>query len=715
MGQLRQHRVTLTSPGGEEYDISSRVSLESIGRITYEIEEDLLQITYSDITLTVADPTGEIFALFEGVARGDAWEVIAERETGRDDLAWERIFGGLVEVPTGVKRDRSSMTVTLQVFGFAKLLELASAEDIKRTLDETTVSGSAGDQTLTFTAGDTTLLEVGDSLQISADGKTETVVVQSITDSTHLETTEDLQYNHTDAALTLETPYYRNTSLEWLSGQLFGAAGISDTNIQLPDSISSVPFLSPLNSEGISSLTPSAIVEKSDKLSVFSIVSGVDKRYDADTISSGFGAGTSEAIRADWKPYRQTAPATYRDAGDYDDGSRAWDYDGGDYYALGHATGSLTLKKNGTTIATVDSSSGYTYRHRYVDFFPALGEVWVSFSGSSLTTWKRRIECYDTSGTLLREFPDAGGGGIRSIDDDELIAVDSTARPSLTVLAVGPIVLYNADGPVLTLEARSGVQMWTFKKMGSLGYFAVRFESGKTYVTNWGTDGQIVSDNLISGTESARAYGAVFDGGGALTPAYVCFGGGVWYAFSTEFSGLVPYANFAGQSCSAAARELAKMGGCYLYVDEYKTAHLLGRNCAKLNEAEPYELPALLEAATDWPLSEWYRRSVQVTGSDEAGDEVSVIAGEGGDTANRLEIDLQMPLTSGFASSIAWAYVEYLSGLGRQIDGASPIPADRTVKMLDRVIVEGVTWRVLRVEHDLESGQLSLRLVEEGV
>lgn len=702
-------RITLTDPQGTEWDITDRVVGEL--KIDEETEEDLLLLRHSDVDLELLDEDGEMTRLFDSAEPGQVWTVVIERETGKRWPLWERIFGGVLDLPMSLRFDAGERTVAVQVFSHTKALELASAEGIKRTVEDLTATVNSGSNNVTLSAGDTSGLAVGDQITLSGAGQTEQQTIQSITDSTHFKTVADFSGSFTDADFVLDTPYYRSKSVEWLAQQLFAAAGIRDTNVLLPASMGSMAFPSPLNTAGLGTILPSAIVEKGAKLSAFAIVSGTDKRYDADSVASGFGSPTNEAIRPDWRPYMAAEPGTWRDAGDYDDGKKVWDIAGGDYYTLTHSTGYLILRKNGANLVTVASESGVNYSHSYLDFVPSSGEIWVSFLGYG-GGGNPRIKCYNTSGTHLRTFEAAGGGGVRTVFSGSMVAVDSAVGNITGIRNVGPIHLYTAAGPQLELEARNGVQMWTFKQMGAQGYFAVRFEDGKTYVTNWGLDGKILSDSLISTTTTARAFGAVFDAGGTLTPAYVCTGGGAWYACSTEFSGLVPYADFSGRSCGDALKQLALISACHLMVDHYGTGLLVGRDrLAQITDPLPIAGTPLKQ--TKMPVWEWWRNSVEVKGQDESGEDISAIVGNTGDSAKRLGVDIDLPITPPWASVIGNAYLEFLSPLRVQLDLEIPEP-EAPVRILNRLrLDDGRIYWVLRSSLDLGRMTQELQLAGE--
>ena len=222
--------------------------------------------------------------------------------------------------------------------------------------------------------------------------------------------------------------------------------------------------------------------------------------------------------------------------------------------------------------------------------------------------------------------------------------------------------------------------------------------------------GKTVADySLGSGTLEPRA--AVYGPTGTI-PAYLGTAGGGWFLLGTEFSQIVPYADFDGCSVAETLKQLALICGAHLWVDEYGVGHLVGRRSASVASREPVELPEAIES-DELPIWEWLRRSIEVTGKDEAGEDISEIAGDRGDSALRLSVDVQIPLTQGFAAAIASGYDATLDVVRRQRDDVYQMD-DRRVRLLDPVVREdGSRWHALRVTSSLTDEEQTVQLVED--
>lgn len=706
--------VWMKTPSGDVHDITSRTDIDSIGRISEEIEEDLTALTHPDMDLTLYDDDGWVWALFEGAARTDVYEFWVERE--KTSGGSERVFGGIADLPFGVQRATKDRTVSVTVYGYGKLLELASAETIQRTVTGRTGTVTSG--TAVVTCNDTTDLAAGDEITLDNGTNRETRTIAVVTSSTALTTTETWTNGFTAAALTLETPYRRD-DVDSIAGALFEAAGITEYVVDVAQALATVPFPSALNETGLPGTAPKSMLESSGAIKVYTN----SKVYSATSASSGFTDGGASNVKVDWRPYKATEPATLRDASSVDNGARAWDHDGGDYYSLTiDVNENLQLYKNGSALVQVQAGgtgggATNTYDVTSVEWHEGLSEVWVGYShlkdiGGVPTSTNGGIKRYDSSGTLLGSF--ATVSTLRySQTLGGMLAQEYSFSGAGDLGDDGPLALYVGDVRTYEYEHADGVETWTLRAMGD-HILAVREGSGKSYVVIWDqATREIVADHEIS-TSTGAAYATVFDAGGTATPLYLCWAAGSWAVVSTAFSGSVPYADFDGQSCAAALRSLAVISAAYLWVDEHRTGYLVGRDSATLQDSTEIEIDTPLEQ-TVWPLSEWHRTSVLVTGETEEEADIEVLVGETGDSALRLEVAADIPLNEGFASALANAYLSWTSGLGRQLDEEIEEPTTGRVRVLDRVTRDGRTYRVLRAESDLVERTQTVQLVEEGV
>jgi len=116
-------------------------------------------------------------------------------------------------------------------------------------------------------------------------------------------------------------------------------------------------------------------------------------------------------------------------------------------------------------------------------------------------------------------------------------------------------------------------------------------------------------------------------------------------------------------------------------------------------------------AAESWPLWEFYRTSAEVTGRTAAGEEISEIAGDTGDSQHRISISSQLIQSAGLAEAVAALYAGLLSRKLRQEEVTVP-ETGRLLHVLDFVRMDGVVWLIVELSLDVEHRQYDLRLVE---
>src|SRR6059036_868498 len=124
--------VLLRAPDLSELDITRRVNQSELGSITDQTEEDLVSLIHGDLSLTVADPDGAVEAFLSAALPGEDWEVTIDRATGlTPPILFERVFGGVLDLPWSLEYDRNKRTVGVNAFSYTKILENASAETVK--------------------------------------------------------------------------------------------------------------------------------------------------------------------------------------------------------------------------------------------------------------------------------------------------------------------------------------------------------------------------------------------------------------------------------------------------------------------------------------------------------------------------------------------------------------------------------------------------------
>lgn len=728
MSHLLQYRVLLTGPDGVEDDITSRVEISSLGKLTEELEDDLLQLTHSDISLEVDDADGWATARLGNATRGEVWEVVVERETGRRRPLWERIFGGVLDVPGSIVFDKREKLLELEVWSYSKLLELYPASPLALTVTNHTATTTSGTATATISPG-TSELRAGDKITVTS-GTSETRTIATIVDSTSITVTENWGASFTAAPLVLDTPYPRSSTAEELAADLYAAAGIPDATVDVGQILSGSLFPTAMSSTGLPGGTPDSLLEFGGKLLLY--LGG--KRYEATSSSSGWTDMGADTVKLDWHPYLATEPAALQP------GTKTQIYDYVDaahpYYSLqvDHSGGNdhLRIYKNGAQLATVASVDRSTpvpdgeFLFYTLELMPYWAEVWVSYrtrTKSQVREWDpdfgfiwvthyhyvNRTVRYDTAGNLLQSM--TGAGYLRCVRADDRMAWLKTHDAGTTDDAepVSQIITLMYHGSAAVSFAAGSVDMWTFRKVGTAYYAGV---SGGDVVLWDAATRELLATYPLVATPTGLPQATVFTKGGTIDAAYDGWTSAMYFSLAVSATNVIPYADFEDMSCAAAMRELAIVTMSHFFVDQYKIGYLIGREASWITSRAAAEPDDPLEQQVR-PVWDNLRRSVSVSGTAEDGTEIEALAGEAGDSQSRLELATELPLTSGLAGVLAAAYLAYLSVSRQQSTETIEEPETGPVRVLDRVARDERTWVAQRVEWNLRDREQELLLVEE--
>jgi len=717
-----QFAVTLKSPAGDAWDVTRRLVDDQLGTLTETPEEDLTELVHNDLQLELDDRDGFLSGLLADVQPGASWEIVIERETGRRRPKWRRVFAGVLD-PLTIERDDQDLVLVLDLYSYGKRLENVSAEGYKRTVTGKTCSGTLGTKTLTVSP-DTTSLSALDVVTISGGGKTESRRIDRVDSSSQVTLTENLTNTYAAGSdLVLETPYYRGLTIAQVATDLLALAGVNNPVVLTDVTAGSAgpPFPSAMNSQGLPTGTPSAMLEKAGKVAVYSNAN----RYEATDATSGFGAGAADTAKQDWAPYLLTDPGTYYA------GSRTKVYDYTDaahpYFDLTLASGVLRLRKNGVNLVTVETNTLATSWAYSVEVASSWGQVWVTY------TWHYRIregefpdwtwteerraytKVYDTAGALLFTLNDAGALRF-SRQDDRMFRTRAWTNFSLDVggpQSYDPPFLERLTSTASTdasLERVTGPDLWTFRRFGNWWACVAGL-----YVHVWDVaTKQLVASFKVATSTAGNPEATAFDKGNTITPEFLCWVGGNWVSVSLRATAVLPYADTTGLSVAGALKELAIMSAAYLTVDEFGVVYLVSRGVL----GQVFTSPAL---DVGRPLNrkrrnvwEAYRTGVVFKGKDPLDQDIEIRVGNTGDSANALEIQPKMPIDGYLGGVLTQAYLSVLhpEPAVPQWEITVPEPEDGLVRSFQKVTLDdGLTYRVFRSEADLDAQQQALVVV----
>lgn len=719
MNDRQRFSVTLTTPQGDVHDITRRMLKASLARVTERGEEDLGQLTHNDMTLQLDNADGWVSQQFASVTAADIYEIVIEQE--RAGGSYERIFAGILDLPYSVTFNAKQKSASIKVYSYSKLLEKYSAAGTVRSFTGRTLTASSG--TATATMNDTTGLVAGDSITVTtAGGASETKVVAGVSSSTAITVTANWSNSFTAAAVTLDTPYPRNETVEEVASQLFGIAGITEVQIVTGGNLSNTPFPNAMTTTGLPGTTPASVLESGGDIKVYTN----SKRYGATDLQTAFADQGADTVKMDWRPYDagDTAPGTLRAASGSDDGTRATDPATGDYYALTAGATTLTLQKNGVTIATVYTKSSIDQWAYYgLDWCPQRSEIWVGHgvhqyvtpADPVYTTTTHYLTRYTSAGAVAGTLP---GGLPRSVRRRGYMAVltyDVTVDIDPTLVDSG-VALYDVSSGaslVRTLPPTSGAVIWTLRALDSSIMCCISKPSGVgTYIAVWrDTDATLLAEHQISTTQTTANIATVYNEGGTVTPSYVAYGGGTWVAVSTAFSGVVPYADFEGLTVGGALKELALFAASYVFVDAQKTGYIASRSATTVQGSEVLDIGGRVLEWSESPVWEQYRSRVVLTAKTEAGADLEAAVGSP-TSGDAWELDLQLPTTQGYLSALASDYLAWFGSIRRGAECTILRPSEFP-HFLSRILVGDTTWRVLVAEADRLNRSVTLQLAEE--
>lgn len=728
-----RYRLLLTSPTGEVLDLTERVS--DPGTISENVVESLLELVHGDLSMQIDDHDGAFSAFIADADPDDEYALTLLRQTKRRTPKWERLFGGILDLPWSVRRDRTERVADVEVFSFSKLLERASAEDLKRTPGALLADATAASATLSITDGDYSEIVIGDVLTLSDGTNEERKTVTAVLGSGDFTMDSDYANNYSDGAVTLDTPYYRRLSVAELVALVFEQAGIDQYTVDtasVPDDV--VPFPTPAKIAGLpSSGAARHTIQRSGALEV--MLSGNGTYRAADGQSEWSQDDPSGVPKVDYSSQQDSEPtlvnahATLGDRppqhsadGTYLETYRVVDYATGDYYTLRSTlvTGPLVLLKNGTPDVTIEAAFGpailFEYGHAY-DRANARVIVWYVYGQVGSPPPTAKIKAWD--GSTLTELADLTGvaSGI-PVTSYTVPGVDhrlGIAAYSYTDLSTGQrrvgLIEPTVTGRSFELPGL-GSYLYTLRTIDRYLFFLYRvnedgLQAYRLRVVDYDTL-ETVGDAVLD-TRASLTH-VVFLSRASIGGEDVLFGfiGRTPFVVARSYAGIVPYANFEGMSCSAALQDLALISMSMCRVDEYRIGVFRSRDSASAPEVALDTVPLERQSM---PLWEHYRTSVEVTGETEDGDEIVVTEGDTGDSARRFEIDSQLITNEAVASAVAHLYARYFGTKRTQedltIDEPTPL-----LRPFDRVRFNGKLYQALDPETDLAEHEQRLTLVE---
>lgn len=716
MNSPRRFTVTLRAPNRRPVDLTAAINARAVGSISESVEDTLLSLSHSSMTMTLDDPRGELWGLFSQAQPDERWEITVDRQTKRRRPFMERVFGGVLDLPWSLSRDLKARTIDLQVFSYSKVMEQASAENVKRTFAALTGSIASGATALTLS--DTTGLQRNDVVKLdNGTGTTEELTISEVTGSTTATTKANASNTFTTATATVSTPYYRDVTPEAVVDLLVAEAGFSADSVNVMAQVASYPVPTPVSEKGSRGFASGkSLTVRGGSLEWTS----ASPRQVATSPTAGWTAGTASAQGVfDWSPYYATEPGTIKSLqnalGQRDDGSQITRYNNvsARTYAPTTTATQFTIDDDtSATLVTIDTVASGGYSWAFLEYDPVNDGIWSSYKRGDGT--REALEFYDFSTTAQSDIDVAAGVtgrlrccralGIMVVHAGTTFRVYDLATKVLTRIVNLPAEAANLA--MWSLRVFDGFVCVTGQDANGNGSRAFFWES-----TNWTFVKSYALTTIRQGLGSAI--------GGGLIPHVVPFtladgqevavvdAIGTMLVLSRRYDGVIPYADGSSKSCAALLAEIAGLMIQSLDVTPYEVVRFRPRmasGAAIASLDDPLD-------GDEQPLWDDYRASFKITGKDSAGVDIEFIAGDSGDSARRGDRSVAIALTSGMAQTVAEAANSFFSVKRRQVDGTW-IEPHRRVRPYDIVRTLGRDWIVLESQLDAINGEQDLKLVE---
>ncbi len=763
-----ERMILLKDPQGTVFDVSSRV--ERISSLRETTEEDLQELTHGDVTLRIKTEDGALERWFQAAEPGQRWEVeILREKVHRSRVVWESLFGGVLDLPWSLQFTYPERRATVRAFAYSKELELGDAELIIRTLALTEGTSVAASKDVTL--DDTDEIQPLDELTLEDSFDSETQVVAYVISSTVVRCQAAWAKTFDVAAARIDTPYRRHQRTRDLAEDLFTQAGVDLQLVRLQDRRSEHPFPSPVNlaaadqdakpggDGGATAMDLPAIVPASitsleplpsggNYIRVrVSTTGGEDASQHGEwqirRASSGWWKSVTPGSDTlyDWTPYKATPTLYGGGTDDPDTGSLpnedgasrgtardCMDYATSDEWRWGRASGNIKIVKNQANVGNWESEGNNNSYSGFVEYVPTAGgaparKIWYSRAAVNAIPWfgshQRRILTYDDSSVAT--VTNAMGGALRYLRKIDRVAVheirDGSSNAFTTNLRLYDPAAFTED---VVIQVPQGLLVWTLRVTDD--YVAGIYRSQDTWrlrVWSWTSNPVIawtqVADYVLGAStamDTDHPLLTVLDNSETGESEFWGYAGsGIWFVASVRPSGVISYVNTEGMNVSQALVELATANMAYFTVSPDRVGIFQTRDYNDLAA-----LPAVTEldtplTRTTWPLWEFYREQVKLSGTTPGGTSFEVLAGSGASRGRLFEASSAFLQSEGYAAWLAQLYLAFFSSIRGQ-EQVTVREVGELAHILDVRRLDGRAWLVVDAMLREARREQGLRLVE---
>jgi hypothetical protein len=739
-------------------DTTEYVDIDALGEITWAVEDDLTQFRTGDVTIVGLDVGDFWTGLFATAAPDQTWQLKLQR----NGITY---FTGIIFFAGGVKFNSFEHTWEITALGLSKLLESTKAENLSRTFQLTTASIPLNSTIMTVDS--TASLMALDSLSVFMDADTETFEVASVTDATHLVVTRKSGRLWSGASCICTTQYYRNKTPLWLAQTLLTAAGFTVQTIDISGSNFPLPIATSLNAAIIGAIVPGAIslTQVGGRIRARTI----DKLQDAPGVHTAVEYDTADATNGVWSTLATGAmvgkvdgtsiPTWLAPIHDYTTSyggipttyvtsprtmitpSDIFVFGGVDYEASPPVRYGLYIKWVGSTSqfylwveswSTIYKDWNGLYAWYLIDTqtIPYGGSPYYVNYGASFSGSERRMYfawAVNAGGTNRCGYIHVDSKVVTFITgiDDSGMMIGAASINMTLKYHWDTGLIYGIQNAAVRFYANTGqkyIRMQTARfHTGMSKWVALQLYNGTTYLICadplWADVKRIRITDSASRVLTGSAAGTGVDNGDMLTDSQNMlsnFGthvigraNGLYIIVDDLYTGVVPYADWSGQSCADAIADLAKLLNCVVFVDVGGRIYFVARSSSVVGSPVNITGGVLVED-TDLCYEQWLGKVV--------------IHGMGGITSTILSdkaqgkpisISTQLVNNLSIADSLAYAYQTYFSKKRREKRVDIVDDGVTTYYPIQTAIISGVNYTIYEVRYNLGERQVSFRLVEK--
>jgi len=741
-------------PAAVPVDITSLVGREGFGSINRALERDLLSFKTGDLTLTARNRDGFFDDLFAFFGPTDIWSLRVYRRG-------EVQFWGVLIGKGSITFNRKGKECEITIYGLTKILDMTTAEDVKRTFSTMTLGAGAVAGATTITLNTTTSILSGDTLHITDHVNKEDVTVRQVLSSTQVLLESGIVAGAGYASgseVTCPTPFHRYKSIPTLVNLLFERAGVPVARLLISGSQFNLLGPTPVNQSGLATIAAGNPIYTNP-------AERNSRRYDTHLVDGTYYQEDPEddwtledaTVRAwvDWSRYyrqdeaeptlflrdpdtAETTPAggnvvdPHRCAYEYKNAiPLKWNVNGssGDINQRANTVADGITWTARATIATIpgarwNASSTQNEIGCEVDIVRRDLYIWSNEGGGGAGS--PALELYDiNSGTLvgsLRQSDDTAGycyGGFKYVPElDAVVGLRSSNKngPDFEIVAFRDGArIWKRPFPNCLVQTIAGVShtVWPTHNL--------RYVSGKLYCI-------VVSDGkaqLVYSDDEFQTYTmkALTDPGvgprqfaARVNDAYqiACYKtvgasslqAGLFIA-APFYAGVVEYADFEGDSCAEALKKLSVIANAVFYVDDDLQGHFIARDL--YDPGAVSEVGDRVMEQTDDLL--WDETAQYVTVS---GNSFEATSGDAGFGTEGIDLESEFIPTEAFAQALADAVFAFYSAQRRMVEAPVIDTDGRIYRPLDRVTLGGPErYLVYESDHSLVDDEVSLTLLED--